>query len=166
MTFTGTAPVATKTKLNLNKRVAFPMQSSAAVGGSKVQTSAAGLPMPFARVKSQPPPPIMPNAESPVFSPTSLPPPKLPVSATNADTFLKPTPSPPPPADSTTDISSPQVMLEQIQNFAKTLTSLDYTKLEEIQKRLDIINSMWLDNSFDDSLKTKLVKIGNGMRPT
>lgn len=168
-TYSTSPPVANKTKLNLNKRVAFPMQSS--VPGSsniaattKVQTSGAGLPMPFARVKQQPPPPLAPTQViNPVIpsSPPKFPPamiPNIPPPSTTTHTII-PEPSEM-SAESILDIHN--IVLSALHSAIASL-ALDSVKSEEIVKRLEILSSMWLDNRFDAKLIYILSKIAKGI---
>lgn len=130
------------------------MQSSDIATRTKVQTSSAGLPMPFARVKQQPPPPLqssLPAFTTPLLLPANRPPPP------KADSFT--TPEDP----SLEPIIEPEVShtvtLQTLHTILKSLTGLDKAKLDEIEKRLGLLNTMWLENQLDSKLQLRLAKI-------
>lgn len=148
---------AAKSKPSLNKRVAFPMQSSDTAVSTKVQTSAAGLPMPFARVKQQPPPPVrsVPATEAPpMLPPPNRPPPPMAAVLTPAHHIEEPTLEPIIDLDVSHDLT-----LQTLHTILKSVIGLDATKSEEIEKRLGVLSTMWLDNRLDSKLQFRLAQI-------
>lgn len=176
----------TKPKLNLNKRVAFPLQSNVTSSSEatpivqgKVETSGAGLPMPFARVPQFMASSYVPSVTdltdniaaltSPSNATTSSlpPPPPLSTSPASNDPIWSPAErveaercSPQP------DITSEEA-LEYINGiFNATLDTLfqdDHTKSDVIQKRLDTMRTMWLEHKFNNTIQETLYNIAKGI---
>lgn len=132
---------STKIKLNLNKRVAFPMQSSPS-GTSQVKLSSSGLPLPQAGGSSLPP------------------------SIMNTGSSLSNLPPPPPPSVIPSGIGSslPKESKQDEENelvkrdFAlKVFSELDegfpkddkHNKYENIHKSLEILRTTWLDGKME-----------------
>lgn len=187
--YTGAPPSNpfTKPKLNLNKRIAFPLQTNPTSGSSgttpnvpgKVEISGAGLPMPFARVQV----PFGPASSVP--SVTDL---ADNIAALTSPSNATPISLPPPPPLSTSPASndpiwspaerveaercSPQPnitseeALEYINGiFNATLNTLfqdDHTKSDVIQKRLDTMRTMWLEHKFNNTIQETLYNIAKG----
>lgn len=157
MGYSAASQPAVKSKPSLNKRVAFPMQSSDIAANTKVQTSSAGLPMPFARVKQQPPPPE-PSASTavklPLLPPANRPPPPKAESILPAHHVDNPIHEP---------IVDPEVShaktIQTLQTILKSVTGLDAVKSDEIEKRLGVLSTMWLDNRLDSKLQLRLAQI-------
>lgn len=131
------------------------MQSSEVAAATKVQTSSGGLPMPFARVKQQPPPPTSANAMQTPLS-TNLPPPKMPPT----DIIASATP-PTELAEAITDEVT-EVSLDSTMNIFKSALdelSLDVSKHDEIEKRIAILKEQWLNDRIDKRLQQRLSRI-------
>lgn len=155
---------ATKPRLNLSKRVAFPMQSGTSPNSSNVKTTAEGLPLPYSTAKYQPPPLMNPTLQPEEAQPTVLAPP--PVATFN------PIQKVPDSAESSRSESSKDPfdsvaarefchsifmrLIDQMDN------SIDAVKLTEMKKRMDLLNDMWLENKFDEAVQQKLYDLGRG----
>lgn len=173
----------TKTKLNLNKRIAFPLQSNVSVSDTKtvsptmpmkVETSGGGLPMPFARV------PFVPSSTSTTAdniaglppSPNNLPPPPPPPSfsmslagAASSNDWSPAERVETKPCSPQPNITSEEA-LEYINDiFMTTLNTSfkdDHTKSDVIQKRLDTMRTMWLEQKFNNVIQETLYNIAKG----
>lgn len=154
-----------KTRLNLNKRVAFPMQGSAAnppsSSSSNVKTTAEGLPLPFSTAKYQPPPTtLVPEASK---SPSVLPPPP---SAPILDASINSSESVSRPAvqELSIDLTAAREYCNSV--FVRLIDSMNANdvaaKSSEIRKRLDVLNEMWLENKFDEATQTDIYKLAKG----
>lgn len=157
------APPPTKTKLNLNKRIAFPMQSSSsnATELPKVESSAAGLPMPFARVKV--------NANEATAAPAtigSVPLQPPPASMTNAPkSYDKNEVNVLVAATEKIEIGNAQeVVMGTLRDVNQSLAAANATKVEEIAKRLAVLETMWSEGKIDDKLKVLLSNTARGMQ--
>lgn len=151
-----------KLRISLNKRVAFPMQSSGAPSASSVKTTAEGLPLPFSTAKYQPPAasttPLPAVATQPV-----LPPPL-------ATTIFNP--SAPPQVDATESITDDydSAAAKQLSHsvFARLVdamaTHTDAGKLSEIRKRLETLDQMWHENKLNESAQKNLYELAKGKR--
>lgn len=165
-----------KTKLNLNKRIAFPM---AGVGGntsanSNVKTTSEGLPLPFSTAKYQAPPTVYQPAPSPAeVSPTATLPPLPPPAAippspndSSASNSIEPASVKSVSAEDSIDLSTAREFCQSI--FARLsdsmATKLDIGKMTEIRKRLDVLNEMWLDGKLDRSTQIDLYGMAKGKR--
>lgn len=151
-----------KTRLNLNKRVAFPLQSSGASSNtSNVKTTAEGLPLPFSTAKYQPPPTadvLPPNPQQNVLAPppiSSLPPTSGNITATKLVTSTA-------PQDDSVDLTAAREFCFAL--FIRLLDSMkiDAVKLSEIRKRLDTLNEMWIDNKFNENVQKDIFKLAKG----
>lgn len=149
----------TKTKLNLNKRIAFPMAGS---GGSpstssNVKTTAEGLPLPFSTAKYQTPPSVFqpaPSAPEATPVPLLLPPPvAIPVAST-----------PPAATEDSLDSSTTREFCQLVFGRLSDAMALklDAGKMTEIRKRLDILNGVWLEDKLDRSTQIDLYNIAKG----
>lgn len=157
------ATIAPKPRTSLNKRVAFPMQSSAA-SQSTVETTAEGLPLPFSTAKYQPsaessaPPPQVSSSPPPL-----LPPPK---SASPATVLCNPEIS---TAQSTLDNFDAATARDEcvaiFGRFADKMatTNTEPSKLNEIRKRLELLHHMWQENKLDDSIQRNLHAMAKGL---
>lgn len=157
MAYAAASQPAAKSKPSLNKRVAFPMQTSDIAANTKVQTSSAGLPMPFARVKQQPPPPAQSMSTAvtpPTLLPANLPPPPKAESLIPAHHLDDSIPEP----IANLEVSH-TTTLHTLQTILKSLTGLDSVKTNEIEKRLVVLSTMWLQNRFDSRLQLLLAQI-------
>lgn len=148
------APPPIKTKLNLNKRIAFPIQSSVQSANlPKVESSGAGLPMPFARVKLNI---VESNTPPPSNSLPLLPPPSM--------TIV------PKPSESSTSVVSEQnelgnsfeLVMSTLREINESVASTDSSKVDEIEKRLNVLETLWMDGKIDDKLKILLVNTAKG----
>lgn len=130
-----------KPKLNLNKRVAFPMQSSPTTGTNQVKLSSSGLPLPQAGGSSLPP------------------------SVFTAGNNLPSIPLPPPPSVSSDVASNTLPKKEEtntdVRDFclkifgeveAKFPKDDKFNKYENIHKSLEILRTMWLDDKIDSKI--------------
>lgn len=157
------APPPTKTKLNLNKRIAFPIQSSAKSDElPKVEKSGGlggGLPLPFAKVQQT----VIESNTVPVTSSLPLPPPP---SMTNETKSCESNPESSSSSDlpqKTDDIgNSYDFVMKTLRESNMSLMSTDRSKVEEIDKRLNMLDAMWTDEKIDDKLKVLLVKSAEG----
>lgn len=162
-----TANKPMKTKVNLNKRVAFPLQgngNNTNASHTNVKTSAEGLPLPFSTAKYEPPASLL-QPQNIVEQPTvSLPPP--PSLSTTIESKLNAT------SVSLSESSKPSsIDLTNARDFCRKIFShltdqmaakIDAIKLTEIRKRLDILNEMWLNGKFDQSIQIVLYNIALG----
>lgn len=149
---------AGKPRTSLNKRVAFPMQSSA-VTGSNVKTTAEGLPLPFSTAKYQPPP-SMPTALVPEAIPTPptavLPPP--PSMALNPSVQTMTTEA----VSEHFDSAVAREFLNSV--FARLIDAMtiDAGKLGEIKKRLEVLDQMWQENKLNEAAQKNLYEFAKG----
>lgn len=138
------------------------MQTSASSNSAqlpKVEKSTAGLPMPFARVKSNA---SESNSVAPISNSVPLAPPP---SMTNAPKPSEGCESSEKVYDETNNLgNSQELVMSILKEINKSLVSTDNTKVEEIEKRLSVLESMWTDGKIDDKLKTLLAKTARGMR--
>lgn len=154
-----------KPRTSLNKRVAFPMQSSAA-SQTTVKTTAEGLPLPYSTAKYQPPPVnTAPQTSSP--PPTLLPPPPSSLSSNNQP--------PPTSIDATQSITSDNfdsmLAREQchsifghiVDKMATSTHSTEPSKLNEIRKRLESLHHMWQENKLDDATQKNVYALAKGL---
>lgn len=154
---------SSKPRLNLNKRVAFPMQSSAVTSSSNVKTTAEGLPLPFSTAKYNPTI-FDPSAENDLQKP--LPPPAFPPSAVNSTEIVSDKIDSTPDADSSCTFDSKAAQEYCYLTFVRLVdameSSVDANKTIEIRKRLDILNDMWNDNKFDEGIQKTLHSLAEG----
>lgn len=153
------APPPTKTKLNLNKRIAFPMQSSSnSTELPKVESSGAGLPMPFARVKLN----VNEVTTVPVISNVPLLPPpsmtSIPKSCESGEELNCSSAV----SDKNESGDSLELVMNSLKEINGSLVSTDSPKVEEIDKRLNVLETMWTDGKIDDKLKILLAKTARG----
>lgn len=160
-TATAQVPVTAKPRLNLNKRVAFPMQSSAE-SSSNVKTSAEGLPLPFSTAKYQPPP--MEPAQVPQANPqpqTVLPPPPPTV-------FNPSAPHPSKPTETAADVFNSSEALDFCRSvFSRLIHAMEakteQNKLSEIRKRLESLDQMWQENKLNLSAQKNVYLLTKGI---
>ncbi|KAG4077732.1 hypothetical protein HA402_011161 [Bradysia odoriphaga] len=156
------APPPTKTKLNLNKRVAFPMQSSSnSAELPKVEKSTAGLPMPFARVKSSA---NESNKAPPAINNVPLAPPPSVTNAFKSPEGCESSAKVPGAFETNESGNSEDLVLSTLKEINKSLESTDSAKFEEIEKRLSILEVMWTDGKIDDKLKSLLAKTARALQ--
>lgn len=157
-------PVAAKPRTSLNKRVAFPMQSSAA-SSSNVKTTAEGLPLPFSTAKYQPPMDSAPVPPSSSSTHPVLPPPPT------STIFTPSAPPPPPPTDNSTESAADAFEPPEARQFCQSVFSnlveqmastTDQNKLSEIQKRLECLEQMWQENKLNESAQKNLYQLAKG----
>lgn len=55
-----------------------------------------------------------------------------------------------------------ELVMNTLKEINESLVSTDSTKVEEIEKRLNILETMWTDGKIDDKLKTLLVNTAKG----
>lgn len=136
---------------------------------TKVHTTAEGLPLPFSTSKYVPPTTLkdetqlLPSGQS-VF----LPPPPPPQSTPSVVTLTKienPSAVNELPTE-TVDLSSAHEFCRKI--FSCLLNDMalkeGQVKVAEIQKRLEILNSMWDEEKFDQKLQLNLYEIARSIR--
>lgn len=153
------AAVPNKTRTNLNKRVAFPMQSAGATTTSNVKTTAEGLPLPFSTAKYQPPAmntsplPESTTVLSPPPPPTTIFNPSVPVPTTTTE-----------PINETFDSAAARQLSHSVfTRLADAMaTNSDVGKINEIRKRLETLDQMWQENKFDESVQKKLHELVKG----
>lgn len=171
----GTANKPVKAKLNLNKRIAFPMAgvSGSPSSSSNVKTTTEGLPLPFSTAKYQTPPSVFqPAPSAPEVTPATLPlPPPAAVPLPIDSSASLPNESSPVASTDSADAEK-SIDLSTAREFCQSIFSrltgtlaekLDAGKMVEIRKRLDILNGMWLDNKLDQSIQVELYNIAKGM---
>lgn len=156
---------AGKPRLNLSKRVAFPMQSGASPSSSNVKTTSEGLPLPYSTAKYQPPSLINPTLppEQPVSSSVLAPPPVA---------IFNPLQNVPTTFESQQSESSNEPFESVVaREFCHSIfmrlidqmdNSIDAVKLTEMRKRMDLLNDMWVENKFDEVVQQKLYDLGRG----
>lgn len=155
------APAPGKPRTNLNKRVAFPMQSSGATSSSNVKTTAEGLPLPFSTAKYQPPSADM----APLPETTTVLSPPPPPTVTLNPSFPLPTTIP------TTESANEVLNTEEARQLTNVVfnrlinamtANTDAGKLNEIRKRLETLDQMWQENKLDETVQRKLYELVKG----
>lgn len=163
-----------KTKLNLNKRIAFPMAGASGntSTATSVKTTAEGLPLPFSTAKYKTPPSVFqPAPSAPDVAPPTIPlPPPAAVPLPSESDPSQPIKSPPvasavlAPSDDSVDLSTAREFCQSVFDRASEAiaSKLDAGKLAEIRKRLDFLNGIWLDDKLDRSTQIDLYNIAKG----
>lgn len=163
-----------KTKLNLNKRIAFPMAGASgnASPASSVKTTAEGLPLPFSTAKYKTPPSVFqPAPNAPDVPPPTLPlPPPAAVPLPSESGLSEPIESAPvasaflAPSDDSVDLSTAREFCQSVfVRLSDAIASkLDAGKSTEIRKRLDLLNGIWLEDKLDRSTQIDLYNIAKG----
>lgn len=158
---TAQAPVAGKPRLNLNKRVAFPMQSSGAASSSNVKTTAEGLPLPFSTAKYQPPP--MSTSTLPEINPKPVLPPLPPPPSTANSSGPVETAATQPPEEAFDSATAEQVCRSTFARLTEAMaTNTDAAKMSEIRKRLEVLNQMWKENRLNEAVQKVLYDLATG----
>lgn len=123
----------------------------------KVEKSTGGLPMPFARVKSNV------NESNTITPPISnsvplAPPPSMTNAPKSSEVY-----------DSSEQVletnelgNSQELVISMLKEINNSLVPTDSAKVEEIGKRLSILEVMWADGKIDDKLKSLLAKTAQG----
>lgn len=155
---------AAKPRTSLNKRVAFPMQSSAA-SQTTVKTTAEGLPLPYSTAKYQPPPPV--SSASPPPQTSSPPPTLLPPPPSSSAPLVSSSASQPIDASDNFDSVSAREQCHSIfghiaDKMANSSHSAEPSKLNEIRKRLESLYHMWQENKLDDAVQKNLFALAKG----
>ncbi|XP_031628222.1 steroid receptor RNA activator 1-like [Contarinia nasturtii] len=154
--------VAGKPRISLNKRVAFPMQSSGTTSAN-VKTTAEGLPLPFSTAKYQPPPqmPTIPIAEAPVMPPPIAPPPIAPPALNPPSIPIKT------PTTEAVNDGFDSATAREFSNsiFARLIDGLtiDVGKLSEIRKRLELLDQMWQENKLNAASQQILFQLAKAL---
>lgn len=157
-----------KSRLNLSKRVAFPMQSGAAPISSNVKTTSEGLPLPYSTAKYQPlmNPTLSPAQPTPSSTSATPPPPPPPLAIFNpiqnvsTSAESKQSESSKEPFDSVAAREfCHSIFMRLIDQMDE---SIDAVKLTETRKRMDVLNDMWIENRFDEVVQHKLYNLGRG----
>lgn len=99
--------------------------------------------------------------------PLSPPPPPLP-----SPLSLKTAPHAPliTPSDANTQLTCTVTKFDKQQALVDTMANLEFiikkyvmeNKIDEVQKRLDLMKSCWLDNKLNDSIQQKIFDISKG----
>lgn len=145
-------------RLNLNKRVAFPMQSGSTTSNSSVKTTAEGLPLPFSTAKYQPTQMNATLPESNVQQATALPPPPPLILGEVGNIF-----TPPAAEENTVAAFEPSAARDFCHMiFIRFADQMDAVKGTEIRKRIESLNEMWIGNKFDETLQQSLYKLAHG----
>ncbi|KAF7393161.1 hypothetical protein HZH66_008994 [Vespula vulgaris] len=135
----------TPTKRILNKRVPFPLISGELTrNNTECQSNTAGMPL-------SPPPPPLP-------SPLSL------KTAPHAPLIT--------PSDANTQLTCTVTKFDKQQALVDTMANLEFiikkyvmeNKIDEVQKRLDLMKSCWLDNKLNDSIQQKIFDISKALK--
>ncbi|KAK2578667.1 hypothetical protein KPH14_012156 [Odynerus spinipes] len=132
----------TPTKRILNKRVPFPLTSGESKSNTGNQSSATGI---------------------------NLPPPPL-----GSVTGVKTAPHAPlvAPSDANTQLTCTITKLDKQQALNDTMAHLEFViqkyvthnKVDEVQKRLDLMKSFWLDDKLNDSIQQKILDISRALK--
>lgn len=153
-------PISGKPRISLNKRVAFPMQSSGTTSNSNIKTTAEGLPLPFSTAKYQPPPMINSPQQNDSIQ-AGKPPPPPPVKPVSS-TLVEQTQSQ--PSCEPFDLALAKQLCNS--NFNRVIDSMGTNttaaKLTEIRKRLDILDQAWEDNKLTESVQKILYQLAEG----
>lgn len=139
----------TKPKLNLNRRIAFPMQSSPGTVTNQVKLSSSGLPLPQAGGSSLPPSVFTAGNSSPSIL---LPPPPS-IIPSNVENSCSESCS-----KTNTDVRDFCLKLyaEVEEEFPK---DDKFNKYENIHKSLEVLKAMWLDDKIDLKISEILYKM-------
>lgn len=155
-----TTPAAAVPAKRLNKRVAFPMQSSGSTNKSNTQTTAEGLPLPFSTAKYNPPQTSTaliyePNATQTLPCPAIAPPPSIPVTFSN---------SPPAVINDAFDSIKAQEFCHSvfIRSADAMAVNTDDAKLTEIRRRLELLGKMWQECKISESAQKNLYQLAQG----
>lgn len=155
-----------KSRPNLNKRVAFPMQTTASSNTTVVKTADSGLPLPFSTAKYNPnATPAAPQGMPPPLSSTSIAPPPI--------TTVRP------PACASTQIDQsavnqcesidiPSNAREFCRNIFEKIVKEspephDTIQIGEIERRLDILYKMWATEQISKEIEKRLYFIAKGL---
>lgn len=159
---------AGKPRLNLCKRVAFPMQSGATPSGSNVKTTSEGLPLPYSTAKYQPPPLMNPTllSEQPRPSFVLAPPPPVAIFNPIQNVLASAESMQSESSNEPFDLVAARefchlIFMRLIDQMDK---SIDAAKLTEMRKRMDLLNDMWVENKFDEVVQRKLYDLGRGKK--
>ncbi|XP_055682264.1 steroid receptor RNA activator 1-like [Lutzomyia longipalpis] len=145
------------TKLNLNKRVAFPMNNQGSGAGiqQKVELAPSGLPMPFAKVSSKMEPPrSIPSLDQNISY--TAPPPCSPSSRDKDEN----------PEDTTEKIKTTNIItsqtkmqetLQSLETFARKIE--DKKVMDEVLRRMDLLRVQLIKDQLSELIKSHLVKI-------
>lgn len=163
---TAPAPVAAKPRTNLNKRVAFPMQSGSAVTNSNVKTTAEGLPLPFSTAKYQPSTATGLAPEVTLTSQPVLPPPPSSSAILNPSVSSQTTLTqlePEPVSETIDSVTAKEFSISIFNRLVDAMTANnDAGKISEIRKRLDVMDQMWQQSQLDESAQKKLYQLAKG----
>lgn len=168
----------TRTRLSLNKRVAYPCQPpsngspATTISSATVKTTPEGLPLPFSTAKYQPNQ-MMPTVAPPTTDKTvPLPPPSIQPtqllissSVDSGNTSLS-TNDTSGTAVTTDDASS--IDLDEAFEFCKkifdnVLDSMPIDKASTIRKRIENMYATWTENKLNRSAKIELYRIAKGI---
>lgn len=130
------------TKRILNKRVPFPLISGELIkNNNECQSNTAGMPLP----------------------PPSIPPLDL-KTAPHAPLIT--------PSDTNTQLTCTVTKFDKQQALVDTMANLELViktyvvenKIDEVQRRLDLMKSCWLDNKLNDSIQQKILDISKALK--
>lgn len=148
-----------RTKLNLNKRIAFPLQSNTAQSSKPtavVQPSTSSHPPMLMSLPSQTRVAIVPPM-SHINSPPVL---RVPPLDANSDANPEQDPN-----EDSTEISSDatrEFCINIFQNCAGKLPESTSIRPDEVQRRINLLNQMWLSGTLTSSVHRKLYRIAKG----
>lgn len=158
------ASASARPRLNLNKRVAYPMSSTNIPAASSVKTTAEGLPLPFSTAKYQPsalPPHIQSEVQP---TPNILPPPMAtaPPMASDASTALPVASVPQTP--NALPVDALDVCNKVFGKAFQSHESAEQAAPEDIRKRMDVLNAMWKEDKLSEAVKGDLYSLAKGSR--
>ncbi|CAD6204771.1 GSCOCG00002970001-RA-CDS [Cotesia congregata] len=132
---------STPTKRLLNKRVAFPLNSSTGPASQSNQVLGSNLPPPM--LPSPGPGQVLTSApHAPLLAPSSI------------------------TADATSStVNKQQSLTDSINNFQKIIDSKleNGDKTEEVKRRLDVMKSMWLDDKLNSQIHEKMLELSKAL---
>lgn len=161
------API-NKNRPNLNKRVAFPMQTSASSNTTAIKTAESGLPLPFSTAKYNPNASAMQSQAVPPPTSSSIVPPPMSSALPPSTDASKTAQNDQPTVAQSESTEVPLNAREYCQNvFGKIVKSPpephDAIKMGEIEKRLDILYRMWSTGQFSKEIEKRLYLIAKGI---
>lgn len=160
-------PQINKSRPNLNKRVAFPMQASASSNTTAIKTAESGLPLPFSTAKYNPnASPIPPQGIPPPTSTSIVPPPisTLPPSIGALKTAQGDQPTVAQSESTEVPLNAQEFCQNVFAQFVKSPPEPhDAIKMGEIEKRLDILYRMWSTGLFAKEIEKRLYLIAKGI---
>ena len=129
----------TPTKRLLNKRVAFPLNSNSTASG--------------------------PQSQSSMSFPPNLPPPVSCKSVLNPSTTEPNSKIEPENSDPKSPINKEEALSEALLNLDEIVEKLleSKTRVQEVQKRIETMKTLWMDDKLDDCIYGKVLDISKGL---